>query len=196
MKAAAAQQSPEMPQIVHLIRHGQSTFNAHYEATGEDPMHFDARLTEVGQRQVAEARERLAGSHYDVVLASPLTRAIQTAEGIFGKRIPLEITAVHREWQISSCDIGRGLAELRADFPHLDFAHLDDPWWRHDAPHCDLGFPRETEEHLQERIRAFRQMITARPERRIAVVGHGDFFGRLIGRHLRNCELAEWDPSI
>jgi hypothetical protein len=24
-------------------------------------------------------------------------------------------------------------------------------------------------------------------------VGHGDFFRRLIGRHLANCERAEWD---
>jgi hypothetical protein len=25
------------------------------------------------------------------------------------------------------------------------------------------------------------------------VVGHGDFFRRLIGRHMANCERAEWD---
>ena len=46
---------------------------------------------------------------------------------------------------------------------------------------------------LQERIAALAKLITARPEDRIAVVGHGDFFRRLIGRHLANCERAEWD---
>jgi broad specificity phosphatase PhoE len=183
-----------MSRIVHLIRHGQSTFNAHYEETGQDPMHFDARLTELGERQVAQARTLLADRTYDVVIASPLTRAIQTAHGIFGGRgIPFELCALHREWQMSSCDIGRSVAELQADFPHLDFSTLSDPFWRHDAPACPLGFPQETAQHLMERVAAFTDMIAARPERRIAVVGHGDFFARLIGRHLANCELAEWD---
>src|SRR3569623_3806715 len=99
---------------VHLIRHGQSTFNAHYEASGEDPLHFDARLTELGESQVEAARDRYRDRDYDIVLASPLTRAIQTAHGIFGTReIPIEICALHREWQISSCDIGRETADLR-----------------------------------------------------------------------------------
>ncbi|HVZ00034.1 MAG TPA: histidine phosphatase family protein [Dongiaceae bacterium] len=185
-----------MPRLVHLIRHGQSTFNEHYSATGEDPLHFDARLTRLGERQVAGARERLAAYDYDIVIASPLTRAIQTAEGIFGGRVRIEISALHREWQVSSCDIGRSLAELRSDFPHLDFSALADPWWHHAAEPCELGFPQETEAHLAERLAAFKAMIDARPERRIAVVGHGDFFSRLIGRHLDNCEMAEWLPAI
>jgi broad specificity phosphatase PhoE len=183
-----------MPRSIDLIRHGQSTFNAHYEATGQDPLHFDARLTTLGESQVTAARDRYRDRDYDIVLASPLTRAIQTAHGIFGDRnIPIEICALHREWQISSCDIGREVAALSADFPHLDFSGLSDPWWRHDLPVCPLGFPQETEAHLQERVRAFAALIAARPEERIAVVGHGDFFRRLIGRQLANCERAEWD---
>ena len=183
-----------MPRSVDLIRHGQSTFNAHYEATGQDPLHFDARLTELGEQQAMAARDRYRDRDYDIVLASPLTRAIQTAHGIFGDRnIPIEICVLHREWQISSCDIGRNVAELTTDFPHLDFSALSDRWWRHDLPACSLGFPQETEAHLQERVRAFTALISTRPEERIAVVGHGDFFRRLIGRHLANCERAEWD---
>jgi broad specificity phosphatase PhoE len=151
-------------------------------------------LSDLGESQVAAARDRYRDRDYDVVLASPLTRAIQTAHGIFGDRgIPIEICALHREWQISSCDIGRGVTELRTDFPQLDFSSLSDPWWRHDAPACPLGFPQETEAHLAERVAAFTGLIAARPEERIAVVGHGDFFRRLIGRHLANCERAEWD---
>ena len=181
-----------MPRIVDLIRHGQSTFNAHYEATGEDPLHFDARLTPHGRKQVARAHDLYADRDYDIVLASPLTRAIQTAHGIFGDRLPIEISDLHREWQISSCDIGRGLTELRAEFPHLDFSGLSDPWWRHELPVGALGFPQETEAHVAERVVAFKAAIAARPEDRIAVVGHGDFFRRIIGRQLDNCELAEW----
>lgn len=185
-----------MPSLVHLIRHGQSTFNEHFAATGEDPMEFDPRLTELGHRQVAEASERLANTHYDVVIASPLTRAIQTAQGIFGTRIPIVISTLHREWLQNSCDVGRSVGELTREFPNLDFGHLTDPWWHHLAPFNEHGFSMEPEYVLEERIVAFKHMIAARKEQRIAVVGHADFFHRLLKRHLQNCELAEWQPSF
>jgi broad specificity phosphatase PhoE len=180
-----------MPSLVHLIRHGQSTFNAHFELTGEDPMHFDARLTELGHAQVAAARQQLANQHYDLVIASPLTRAIQTAQGIFGDRIPIEISHLHSEWVNSSCDVGRSTRDLARDFPTLDFAHLNDPWWHHVAPNPQDIAP-EPEHVLMNRVEAFKRMIAARAENRIAVVGHGDFFERLLGRHLKNCEVADW----
>jgi broad specificity phosphatase PhoE len=181
-----------MPAVIHLIRHGQSTFNAHYEATGEDPMHFDARLSELGHQQAAERGAALAGRDYDVVIASPLTRAIQTAIGIFGDRVPIAVDAVHREWLNSSCDIGRPTDELARDFPRLRFDHLSNPWWHVEGPKNAHGWACEPEEALLDRVTAFKAMIASRPEQRIAVIGHGDFFYRLVGRQLRNCELAEW----
>lgn len=181
-----------MSRVIHLIRHGQSTFNAHFEATGEDPIHFDARLTELGQSQVTAARQRLNGTRYDLVIATPLTRAIQTAQGIFGETAPIVISPLHREWLNSSCDVGRSTRDLAAEFPTLDFAHLGDPWWHHQGPFNEHGFAREPEQALLDRVTAFKDMIAARVEARIAVVGHGDFFHRLLGRHLMNCELAEW----
>ena len=103
---------------VDLLRHGQSTFNEAYAATGVDPLHFDARLTELGRRQVAEARERLLSKSYDLVVTSPLTRAIETAVGVFGGRgIPIVVEHLHRERLESSCDVGRSAAELSAEFP-------------------------------------------------------------------------------
>jgi hypothetical protein len=34
-------------------------------------------------------------------------------------------------------------------------------------------------------------MIAERPEQRIAVVGHGDFFHQVTGRFMSNCERME-----
>lgn len=48
--------------VVYLIRHGQSTFNAAYEQTGVDPMLFDAPLSALGVRQVAELGRSLRAS--------------------------------------------------------------------------------------------------------------------------------------
>src|SRR4051794_15995119 len=110
---------------VLLIRHGQSTFNVVYEETGRDPGHVDARLTELGQRQAEETRDMLAAEPVDLVISSPLTRAIQTAQIVFGERgIPVHVTCRHRERLESTCDVGRSPMELKQDYPHLDFDHL------------------------------------------------------------------------
>ncbi|HEY8382571.1 MAG TPA: histidine phosphatase family protein [Microvirga sp.] len=181
---------------IHLIRHGQSTFNAVHAATGVDPGHPDAPLTELGRQQVAAARERLEPIAFDLVVASPLTRAIQTATGIFGHRsIPLEVTCRHRERLESSCDVGRGPHELAADFPHLGFDHLQPIWWHVGEETNERGFCPEPADVFQERVTRFGEWLLARPERRIAVVGHGTFFHAMTGRFLANCESILWEPE-
>lgn len=178
-----------------LIRHGQSTFNAHFEATGTDPGHIDARLTELGHRQAAEARAEAARHpRPDLVLASPLTRAIQTALAIYGGTgIPLEVTCRHREHLTHTCDIGRSPAALAADFPGLDFAHLADPWW-HTGPLDHRGLPEEPHEVFAARLADFAAYLADHPAGTIAVVGHGSFFRSLAGRPFANCEIVRWTP--
>lgn len=183
-----------MRKTIHLIRHGQSTFNAAYEATGLDPLHFDARLTPLGHAQVAVAREQLGRETYDLVVTSPFSRAIETTLGIFGETPrPILVEALHREWLWSSCDVGRSPAALSGDFPALAFDHLDDPWW-HDGEERDaLGIAVEPEPVFATRLAAFRDWLAARPERHIAVVGHGTFFFHLTGARLANCEMLRWE---
>ncbi|GJE71512.1 2,3-bisphosphoglycerate-dependent phosphoglycerate mutase [Methylorubrum podarium] len=82
------------------IRHGESTFNAHHEATGRDPGHIDARLSERGHVQVAAAREALRAIPFELVVTSPLTRALQTTAGIFSdhpSRPDVLVEVLHRE---------------------------------------------------------------------------------------------------
>ena len=98
-----------MPKIVHCIRHGQSTFNAHFAETGLDPMHPDAPLTELGRRQAAERAVELRQYPYELVVTSPLTRAIQTTMALFGSHPaapPVHVECLHREHLESSCDVG------------------------------------------------------------------------------------------
>jgi len=180
---------------IFLIRHGQSTFNAHYELHGTDPMHVDARLTELGHRQVTQAREALAGITFDVVISSPLTRAIETALGIFGDAdVPFEITCRHRERLESSCDVGRSPSHLARDFPKLAFDHLQDPWW-HVGETDERGFATEPLDVFEQRVANFAEWLMARPERTIAVIGHGTFFRQLTGCWMANCEVMQWHPS-
>jgi broad specificity phosphatase PhoE len=180
-----------MPKTVHLIRHGQSTFNAIHDATGHDPLIYDAPLSPLGHQQAAAAREAYADHAYDIVFTSPLTRAIQTARGIFGTTVPMIVNASHSEWMNWSCNMGRQAAELAKDFPDLDFNHLGDDWWHKGGAVNIHGIPCEPLDSLLQRVAHFRQMIAARPEQTIAVVGHGDFFYHLTNRFLTNCERVE-----
>ena len=173
-----------MAREILLIRHGESTFNAAYRATGVDPQIIDAPLSETGHLQVAQTRERLARHAFDLVVSSPFTRAIQTALGIFEDRCgPLLIEALHRERRGASCDIGRSPALLAEAFPHVAFGHLDDPWW-HDGEAEEI----ELVEAVHARIERFTRWLAGRPERRIAVVGHSAFFFHMTGHVFENCE--------
>jgi broad specificity phosphatase PhoE len=182
-----------MAKIVHCIRHGQSTFNAHWAETGEDPLHPDAPLTELGRRQAAERALELRQYSYELVVTSPLTRAIQTTLGLFADHPaapPIHVECLHREFLESSCDIGRSPSLLAQDFPHLSFGHLDDIWWHNEGEPDHRGILIEPRETLSQRVQRFREWLSLRPERLIAVVGHGTFFYHLTGRQLQNCEVA------
>jgi glucosyl-3-phosphoglycerate phosphatase len=185
---------------VLLIRHGESTFNAAYREPGVAPLHIDARLTETGLAQVAKARETLRNTPVDLVVVSPLTRALQTALGIFAdhpSRPTLLVEALHREHGYSSCDVGRAPALLAAEYPSLRFDHLPETLWEDDA-HCpepdERGIRVEPIEACHARVERFRAWLDARPERAMAVVGHGTFFHHLTGgRWLANCEVVAFE---
>ncbi|SER17519.1 Broad specificity phosphatase PhoE [Faunimonas pinastri] len=180
------------------IRHGQSTFNAASAETGVDPLHFDAPLTELGHQQVRRAREAMRDIPVELVVTSPLTRALQTTHGIFdghpsGPRYLVE--ALHRERLESSCDVGRSPAELAPEHPAFSLDHLPDVWWHAEGEPDERGICVEPLEALQARLAQFRIVLQGRPEQTIAVVGHGTFFFHLTGRWLDNCEILELRPE-
>ncbi|WP_210493074.1 histidine phosphatase family protein [Microvirga antarctica] len=183
-----------MKKVVHCIRHGQSTFNAQFEAAGGvDPLHFDAVLSPLGEQQVAAAAVALRAIDYELIVTSPLTRALQTTLGLLGdhpSRQRIRVECLHREHLANSCDVGRAPALLAEAFPGLAFSHLDETWWHRDGEADARGIVVEPDSVLTARVAAFRQWLTERPERLIAVVGHGTFFSHLTGRHLQNCEIA------
>jgi broad specificity phosphatase PhoE len=182
-----------MRKTIHCIRHGESTFNAAYRETGIDPLHFDARLTAKGEGQVRQAAAAVRDVPYELIVTSPLTRALQTTFGLFGNHrsaSSIQIECLHRERLENSCDVGRAPSLLLSEFPGWAFHHLDEIWWHDSGERDPRGFVVEPLPVLEGRVRDFRAWLAARPESHIAVVGHGTFFLHLTGRQLDNCEIA------
>jgi broad specificity phosphatase PhoE len=72
---------------LHLVRHGESTWNTLGLAQGHDDR---AELTSRGQRQAAEAAMRFGGHRVRALYASDLRRALQTAASFSGVlRLPV-----------------------------------------------------------------------------------------------------------
>lgn len=183
---------------IHFIRHAQSAHNARAaSATDEravrhDPTLRDAPLTALGQDQAkALTAEVKVLRNIELVVSSPLTRAIQTTLVAFADHpAPRLIEALHREKQENYCDIGRAPNVLAAEFTDFDFNHLDDPWW-FDGPLDGAPYPRETLDAFERRVARFADWLSARPEHCIAVVGHGTFLRRLTGAVYANAQRVE-----
>jgi len=180
-------QSAIFPLEMLLVRHGQSEFNAVYARTRVDPGIPDPKLTDEGRRQAQEAAAKLAVHGVTRVLASPYTRAIETAEIIARSLgVGVAIEPLVRERAAFHCDIGTPREMLKSRFPTLDFAHLEDPWW-HD--HVTLGV-EESEAQILNRGRLFRRQAAALPDRdTVAVVTHWGFIRAVTGIEAKNAEI-------
>lgn len=76
---------------VHLVRHGQSTWNAANAGPGswDEPKMFDAALTELGRKQAKSLGPELSKIPRDAVwVSSPLTRALETC--LIGRKAGLD----------------------------------------------------------------------------------------------------------
>jgi broad specificity phosphatase PhoE len=122
---------------VYFIRHAHSRYNEWRDRSWlpwagcaglciGDPLIYDAALSERGEAQLYDLRNRVQelGLHetVELVVTTPLTRAIQTAVGAFDlaqlKRRGVAVVAsgIHLEACDTTCDLGTPLSELRSTF--------------------------------------------------------------------------------
>ena len=74
-------QLPTLPMLLYCIRHGESCYNAEGRIQGQS----DVPLSELGLRQSEAVAAALAEEAIEAVHASPLQRAMQTAEPVAQK---------------------------------------------------------------------------------------------------------------
>ncbi|KAK9830223.1 hypothetical protein WJX72_010435 [[Myrmecia] bisecta] len=197
--------------VIHFIRHGQGFHNVAGQRDAAEYLSYDyedAHLTEYGWTQ-AEALNRHIGKlpqalHLDVVVVSPLTRAIETAVGAFSQRqwqqgeakAPLMLAQTAEDGKrparpamsaaacppfvcVETCreHLGRHPCDRRQPASH----------YRKHYPAVDFSLieteedvlwkreEREPKEHITARGLCFMQWLMQRPEARIAVVTHSSF---------------------
>ena len=124
-----------------LARHGETAWNAEGRYQGQE----DIPLSEVGEVQARSLGERLRHVHIDRAVASPLKRALRTAELALGDERLGKLTTdaglmeiAHGTWE------GLLAAEIRDRDP--DRLHA----WRH-APHEVLMPEGESLQHVIDR---------------------------------------------
>ena len=189
-----------------FIRHGEAAHNplitAGDKAAGRAIL--DPKLTALGTEQATALGAKLTESNqsFDIVVTSPLSRALQTT----ALACPAEcaarrvvVTSLHTENGIpvegdpvagNPCQRGAPLAELRADYPTFDFAGCaDEAQWTTDGrggSFHPLG--------VAERLELFRTFLHGLPEdAAVLVVGHSGFWKKFLGQDqkMANCELVE-----
>lgn len=208
MAGAKAVSAPGV-KVVHFVRHSEAVVNAAGRAFAKDDprkkavrldaQHFDSPLSEKG---LAQAKELRAGTLQgrsrppcpQLVLASPLTRALQTATAVFGcgelgapKLVAVEALREFCSKAFQPCDSRHDPQELRAAFPHADFANVPA------GPDALLGPGAvEAPESADRRARWLLAWVRARPERSIACVGHFQILSRILKEHMAP---AGWDEA-
>jgi broad specificity phosphatase PhoE len=171
-----------------LMRHGQSEFNLHFNATRRDPGIKDARLTAEGEAQAARAAAALSTERIGRIIVSPYTRALQTAAPLLRTLgVPAIINPMVRERFAFACDIGTPRTHLERDWPEHDFSGLDEVWW----PPIE-----ETADSVLARAARFRAEMAALADwADTLVVSHWGFILAMTGISVPNGEWIRCDPT-
>jgi len=143
-----------------LVRHGCTTWNLERRMQGEK----DLPLTGEGRQQAAEAAHRLKNRQWEVVVASDLLRARETAE-IIGRNLDLPVLLFPglRERKMGPLE-GLTAAEIEKNFPE---------WYekKEDLPGME---PRhELAQRAKASLETLAELFNGR---RVVVVAHGAFF--------------------
>ncbi|GIU98226.1 MAG: hypothetical protein KatS3mg013_2029 [Actinomycetota bacterium] len=158
--------------LVATLRHGLTELNRDRRVGGR----LDVGLIEEGRRQAEEAGRRLAGTAFDAVVASPLQRAIETAELVTGwPRERIEIDELATERSFGEME-GIDPAEVPIRFPHVKYLRIGHVGYSLNPP------GGESFDRLHERAHRFLEGLLARHRgARILVASHQNFLQQLHG---------------
>ena len=156
------------------MRHGVTTWNKEGRAQGST----DIPLDEEGIEMANRVAKRLSSEQWDFIYTSPLMRAAKTAEIIAESSIGIPLIADNR-----LRESGGGLIEGMTETERV-------AKWGHSWRKLELGFEPQ-EEIVSRGLEFVKEMNAAYPGKRILVVSHGGFLGRLINELVPHKDLRE-----
>ncbi len=171
---------------IYFIRHGESEANAGGIIRPEN----EIELTKIGHEQADFVGERVKNLDVDVIIASTLLRARQTAEHISKETgIEVETSPLFIERRYPS--VGIGLTKHHPTVQEIEYLMIN-RFEDETAVHSD----EETFVELKERTIQALEYLTNRPEENILVVTHGIFLRMLVaaaifGRTLTQSETGK-----
>jgi broad specificity phosphatase PhoE len=209
--------------LVHFIRHGQGYHNqaqADWYAAGKSGEPYtlendpsgrfeDAELTALGQRQARDLQARTASIAPELLVVSPMRRAILTGVTAFERHIKGEVVGLgagggsgklpvlareecHEIAGKHTCDRRLSKTRLTELYPMVDFSQVEaeeDPFWGD-------GTRREPLEEVAGRAAAFMAWLKGREETHVAVACHSTFllsmFNGVLSMDKANAHLQKW----
>ena len=187
-----------MSKRLFFIRHGYSLHNQLYPKMGMsafyDPEVIDSPLLNKGREEALNLRNKESIYEYmttkvELVLVSPLVRALETADIIFkDSNIPIICEEFLREYPNGkqTCNKRSDILSMQDKFPSINFKNIisnQDIYWNEDR--------HETLDELNKRIVMTKEYLFNRPEQTIAIVGHSSFIGQFQDNHIRYLENGE-----
>jgi broad specificity phosphatase PhoE len=178
--------------LLSTVRHGLTELNRDKKVGGR----VDVPLIEEGRRQAQEANRTFDGTPFDVVISSPLSRALETAEIIAG--VSREEVVVDEGCTERSFGAMEGLRpeEVRERLPQVEYIKIGHVNYSLNPP------GGETLEQLHERAREFLgRTLKAHGGKNVLLFGHENFLQQLHGvlrglgpmesleQAILNCEL-------
>jgi broad specificity phosphatase PhoE len=179
---------PVFGEVMILLRHGQTEFNLHFATSRRDPGIVDPQLTPLGREQAEQAAAALRREPVRRIIASPYTRALQTAAPLArALGVPVVVNPIVRERYAFTCDVGTPRTTLSRAWPELELDHIDDVWW----PATEEPFGA-----ILDRAARFRAEMAARPDwSDTVVVSHWGFILALTGERVENGVWLRCDPT-
>ncbi|KAG4147382.1 hypothetical protein ERO13_D05G219400v2 [Gossypium hirsutum] len=203
--------------ILHLVRHAEGVHNLESDKS-RDPLtsfeFLDAQLSSLGRQQVVAERKHVRETglldEVEVVIASPMTRTLETAVGIFGGKEQADALDVsscqdsnvnsneasaifnsrprivayelcRERMGILECDKRASISQYRSHFPTVDFSLIEN-----EDDVLWKSDERESYDEIQARTIKFLKWLWERKEQKIAVVSHGIFLQKAMIELVKN----------
>ena len=175
-----------MKKCIIFVRHGESYNNIIDKKRKYKYESVDPSLTEKGIKQANLIKNNQLIIDPDLVIVSPLKRAIQTCAIIYGEKPKnrVLISALHTEKWTSIFDQGSTKTDLINDLPFIEkwegLEYIDEEWGPTEYSDRDWK---------NNRIPQFLKFISNFSEKKIVVIGHAGFFKEILGYHMKNCDI-------